>query len=255
MGSKSTAALASGAEACTDSLLQTTIQVLSECGLNPAQICETVGVSQATVEAALSQDRYAVAARCLAKKKIPFHKIAELLHMSDARVHSAVNGDGIGHAVGGRLLGNALQLQLDDLCDENTADCCPVTLVLFVDPVIASDGFMYESESCKQLIRNHMPSPITREPLKKEIIHAKQKKSEVMTFREQRSEALLKFAKDAMPSEPQLATTALERVVEYLGVLKAANYPTIARATAALWEQTDLPLPDMLRPHLGMSQA
>merc|ERR1719393_553661 len=103
--------------------------------------------------------------------------------MNEARVHGAIYGDGSGNvALAGRVLGNSLQKRLDELCDEDSEMCCPVTLMLFRDPVIASDGFMYEAESVKQLIRSHLKSPITREPLQKEYYPAKQKKSEVITF-------------------------------------------------------------------------
>merc|ERR1712118_559969 len=101
---------------------------------------------------------------------------------------------------------------------------------------MGSDGFMYEADSVKQLIRNHQVSPITREPLKKEYFQAKQKKSEVTAFREKRAQALLQFAADAMPSDPRMAATALDRVMEYLEVLKAAQQPALARQACALWE-------------------
>merc|ERR550537_1619794 len=141
------------------------------------------------------QDRFAIAARFLAKKKMPFDAIAEALKMSEARVHGAVSGKGtVQSALAGRLLGNSLQTRLDELCDEDSELCCPVTLMLFRNPVIASDGFMYEEDSVKQLIRNHQVSPITRENLKKEYFPAKQKKSEVLAFREKRAQALIQYA-------------------------------------------------------------
>lgn len=44
--------------------------------------------------------------------------------------------------------------------------CCPITRQLFVDPVVASDGFTYERSS----IVNERVSPMTREPLSHPII-------------------------------------------------------------------------------------
>eukprot|EP00747_Dinoflagellata_sp_TGD_P022865 gnl/TRDRNA2_/TRDRNA2_129377_c0_seq1.p1 gnl/TRDRNA2_/TRDRNA2_129377_c0~~gnl/TRDRNA2_/TRDRNA2_129377_c0_seq1.p1 ORF type:complete len:932 (-),score=160.76 gnl/TRDRNA2_/TRDRNA2_129377_c0_seq1:71-2866(-) len=242
------------APATADQQLQTTIQVLSECGKGKTEIAALISVSEAEVDAALTQDRYAIAARYMAKKKVKLPEIGKALKMTEARVHSCVYSEGGGHeAMGGRLLGNALQKRFDDLTDEDSEMCCPVTLMLFTDPVIASDGFMYEADSVKQLIRNRQKSPITREDLKKEYFPAKAKKAEVMAFREERSATLLQFAKDALSSEPRLTGMALDRVVEYLEVLKPASAPTIAREAAAIWEKTGKPLPPMLRPHLGMS--
>jgi hypothetical protein len=226
---------------------------LSECGKSLTEISQVVGASEAVVDAVLSEDRYAIAAKYLAKKrKVPIQQIGEALSMSEARVHGAVYNDGTNQVtLGGRLLGNNLQARLDELCDEDSEMCCPVTLMLFRDPVIASDGFMYEADSVKALIRNRQASPITREPLRKEYFPAKQKKSEVNTFREKRAGDLLKFAQDSLAGEPRLAGVALDRVVEYLDVLKASQYPSIARAAADLLLQAGRPVPSELRPHLG----
>merc|ERR1711933_711346 len=184
-----------------------------------AEIGQLLGISEAAVDAVLTQDRYAIAARFLAKQKTPYHTISEILKMSEARVHGAVTGEASGQSsLAGRVLGNSLQTRLDELCDEDSEMCCPVTLTLFQEPVIASDGFMYEASSVKQLIRNHQVSPITREPLKKEYYPAKQKKSEVLAFREKRAQALLQFSEETWSSEPRMACMALDRVMEYLEV-------------------------------------
>merc|ERR1712176_655060 len=207
-----------------------TIQVLSECGKPKAEISQMLGINEAAVDAALSQDRYAIAAKFLAKKKISFQTITQILNMSEARVHGAIYNEGSGNvALAGRVLGNSLQKRLDELCDEDSEMCCPITLMLFREPVIASDGFMYEADSVKQLIRNHQVSPITREALKKEYFQAKQKKSEVLAFREKRTEDLLKFADDTISSESRMAGLALDRVMEYFDVLKPVQHPALAR--------------------------
>merc|ERR1712217_901091 len=151
-------------------------------------------------------------------------------------------------ALAGRVLGNSLQTRLDELCDEDPEMCCPITLTLFQEPVIASDGFIYEESSLKRLISNHQVSPLTREPLTQEYYHAKKKKSEATSFREKRTEALLHFAKDALPSEPRMTGIALDRVVDYLEVLKAARYPALSKRATALWKKTDKTLPSALRP-------
>eukprot|EP00933_Yihiella_yeosuensis_P067086 TRINITY_DN716_c0_g1_i1.p1 TRINITY_DN716_c0_g1~~TRINITY_DN716_c0_g1_i1.p1 ORF type:complete len:961 (+),score=185.41 TRINITY_DN716_c0_g1_i1:56-2884(+) len=231
-----------------DEELKITIQVLTECGKSKQEISQMLSVDESMIDLALSLDRYAVAAKCLAHKRISFADISQTLNMSEARVHGAVLGRGAGQsAVGIRLLGNTLQTRLDELCEEDSELCCPVTLMLFQNPVIASDGFMYEVESIKTLIRNHQASPITRERLKQEYFPAKQRKSEVYSFREKRSKALLAFAKDAISTEPRMSQVALDRVVEYLEVLKPAQYPSIAQEAATIWAQTGRPLPRLLQ--------
>lgn len=236
--------------------LHTTIQVLSECGNEKPAICELLGVSAGVVEEALTHDRYAMAAKFLSKKRKPLARIAEVLKMTEARVHNAIfGGRGTGAAMAGRVLDNEMQVRLDTLNDEDSELCCPVSLMLFVDPVIASDGFMYEADSVKALIRNRQVSPITREVLKKEYFPAKQKKSEVMSFREKRSEELLQFASDARPIEARMADAALDRVLEYMEVMKPAQHPNIARKAAALWQQSSRAVPAVLRPHLGMAEV
>merc|ERR1719343_858317 len=230
-----------------DQPLHTTIQVLSECGKPKAEISQMLGINEAAVDAALSQDRYAIAAKFLAKKKISFQTITQILNMSEARVHGAIYNEGPGKvALAGRVLGNSLQKRLDELCDEDSEMCCPVTLMLFRDPVIASDGFMYEADSVKQLIRTHQNSPITRENLKKEYYQAKQKKSEVLAFREKRAQALLQFSEETLSSEPRMTCMAMDRVVEYLEALGASQHPALAKQAAVLWEKTGRPLPDEL---------
>merc|ERR1712072_1407063 len=42
---------------------------------------------------------------------------------------------------------------------------CPITLERFVDPVIARDGYVYESEAIQQWFDNHRISPMTNGPL------------------------------------------------------------------------------------------
>merc|ERR1712187_172564 len=94
----------------------------------------------------------------------------------------------------GKVLGNKYQEQLDELLQEEPELCCPVSLVLFVNPVIASDGFMYEKASLEGLLRANMASPMTRERLKKEHLPARQRKSAAIEFRQTRGRALIRFA-------------------------------------------------------------
>merc|ERR1711959_537809 len=92
----------------------------------------------------------------------------------------------------GRALGSSEQEKLDELLDEDPDFCCPVMLVLYEDPVIASDGFIYERSAVDTLIKANRPSPMTRENLGKDVFPAKQKKKEVKEYREKMVKELCK---------------------------------------------------------------
>merc|ERR1712176_748848 len=63
----------------------------------------------------------------------------------------------------GRVLGSASQMRLDDLLLEPAELCCPITLCLFDDPVIASDGCSYERDLVTRIARTGRVSPATHE--------------------------------------------------------------------------------------------
>merc|ERR1719191_124928 len=109
------------------------------------------------------------------------------------------------HAQGGRVLGSSLQEKLDELVDEDPDLCCPVSLMIFEDPVIASDGFIYEKASLTTLLANRQASPMTRERLQQEYQAAQQKRVEAHDFRKKRSVALLQFAREAASQQPEMA--------------------------------------------------
>merc|ERR1719401_873915 len=194
----------------------------------------------ATTEA----DDRRTAARALADRGMTPAQIAPLLGMEEAEVTALVSSAGEGH---GRKLGNALQQRLDKLLEEDSELCCPVALVLFVEPVIASDGFMYEKASVQGLLRNRMASPMTRESLKADFLPARQRKSAAVEFRQVRSEELLAFVEEAAGTQPSMALEALQRATEYIEVLKASQVPSLAGRTAALWRKLGQPLPTALQ--------
>merc|ERR1712232_1484708 len=127
--------------------------------------------------------------------------------------------------------------------------CCPVSLMVFSNPVIASDGFMYDQASLQQLLANRQVSPMTREVLKSEYRLAQTKKAEVTVFRQQRCQELLAFAKEAISEQQQLALTALERVCEYVSGLdkKDQTRSLITKAAGSLYGQLGHPVPMTLR--------
>merc|ERR1719482_2721435 len=96
----------------------------------------------------------------------------------------------------GRVLGSGEQEKLDELLDEDTELCCPVMLVLYEDPVIASDGFIYERSAVETLIKSNRPSPMTREALGKNVFPARQKAQEANHYREKIMKELTKFANE-----------------------------------------------------------
>merc|ERR1712157_62263 len=96
------------------------------------------------------------------------------------------------------------------------------SLMIFSNPVLASDGFIYDESSLTQLLANRQVSPMTREVLKREYRAAQQKLKEVTAFRMQRSQDLLDFATEAASEQQPLAIVALERVQEYMEVLHTA---------------------------------
>jgi len=186
-----------------------------------------------------AEDPQAVAARALADRGMTPEQIASLLNMDESAVAAAISGGG-GQ---GRVLGNEMQVKLDKLLEEDPELCCPVSLVLFIDPVIASDGFMYEKESIQGLLRNRMVSPMTREEFKAEFIPARQRRSAAMEFRQTCSGELLAFAEEVNQTQPAMAVEALQRATEYIEVLKAGHVPGLAARAIGLWRSLGRPVP------------
>merc|ERR1712228_1029570 len=179
-------------------------------------------------------DKLAAAAVKMAAQGMLPAQIASLLALDEEDIKTAVAKASCGE---GKVLGNKHQEQLDELLQEDPELCCPVSLTLFVNPVIASDGFMYEKASLDGLLRANMASPMTRERLKKEYLPARQRKSAAIEFRQQRCNMLLKFASDVAADEPHLSLTALERLNDYLEVLTSRQYPTLAKEAASVWRK------------------
>jgi len=190
-------------------------------------------------------ERLAKAVKALADQGMGPAQIAPLLGMSEAEVTAIVASGGAG-----RVLCNSLQERLDTLLEEDSDLCCPVSLMLFVQPVVASDGFMYEKASLEGLLRNNMASPMTRERLKKEHLPARQRRSAALDFRTARCEELLRFTEQAAGEQPRLAAEALQRASEYLEVLGVASAPSLAQRAAGLWRSLGQPAPPVLQPLL-----
>jgi len=218
-------------------------RVLNESGVDDDEICELLGIDANALESALAHDRFANAARVLFKRKVPLATIADKLNMAEARVHTAVQAHAAHAEVAGRTLGNSNQMRLDELLVEDPDLCCPISLCLFRDPVIASDGYMYECDSIKTIVRNRQPSPMTREALTEVYFPSRTSKSQAIAYREKRSAELLKFAEEVLAESPSMANSALDRIVEYVEVLKASQVPAIANKAKELFQKLGRPPP------------
>ena len=61
---------------------------------------------------------------------------------------------------------------------------CPITKDIFIEPVVASDGFRYEKYAIQNVLRSRTPlSPITREPLSRTLYPNKSIESMIDEFR------------------------------------------------------------------------
>jgi len=171
-------------------------------------------------------ERTAEAARTLAERGIPPSQIAMLLQVDEAAVNAVIRDAAEQHV--GRVLGSNLQEKLDDLLIEDPDLCCPVSLMLFSDPVVASDGFMYEKASLELLLKSNAVSPMTRVGLEKQFFPAMERKKRALEFREMRSKELLSFADEAIAAGQQhLAVEAAERVVDYVTGLARGSCTSI----------------------------
>jgi hypothetical protein len=150
--------------------------------------------------------------------------------------------------MGGRILGNSLQQKLDKLTEEDPDLCCPVSLMVFRDPVIASDGFIYDKASLQQLLANRLSSPMTREALKSEYRSAQLKLVEVTRFRKHRAQELLDFATEAIcEQQRQLSCTAVDRASEYIAALDPVEIRNLAASVVQLCRQLGCPVPQVLQ--------
>jgi len=171
-------------------------------------------------------ERTAEAARTLAERGIPASQIAMLLQVEEAAVNAVTRAAPESHA--GRVLGSDLQEKIDELLNEDADLCCPVSLMLLSDPVVASDGFVYEKASLEQIFRGNSVSPMTRQPLERQFFAAMERKKKALEFREARSKELLAFADEALATgQQQMAVQAAERVFEYVNASPPGSYTSI----------------------------
>lgn len=147
----------------------------------------------------------ASAAKTMAERGIKPEDIAKMLAVDveavKATVHAGAGEDAGGNVHAGKVVGNPTQMRLDGLLEEDEDLCCPVLLVLFVDPVHASDGFAYERTAAEGLTndKGEFVSPMTRETLPLTLVDAKEMCERAKAFRKGRGAELLAFAAEVAP--------------------------------------------------------
>ena len=102
----------------------------------------------------------ATGAKALAEKGIAVEQIALMLRVDADAVRTTLFGDALAAAEGGgggdargKRIGHPMQLRLDELLEEDAALCCPIALVLFVNPSARPTVFTYERAAAEARAR------------------------------------------------------------------------------------------------------
>merc|ERR1711904_3257 len=208
-----------------------------------SQRCPFSAATPAAPAASELDEKTAVAVRTLAEKGVAASQIATLLSVDESAVNAVIAG-ATGAQV--RVLGSNLQEKLDELLEEDPDLCCPISLMLLVDPVVASDGFVYEKASFEQILKTNATSPFTREKLTRKILPAKQRMEMALEFRATRSKELLAFAAELIEAgQQQMASEAAERVVDYIKGLAPGSCPTIESKLRETYSRLGRTVPDL----------
>jgi len=149
-------------------------------------------------------------------------------------------------ASSGRILGSALQDRLDCLMYEDPELSCPITLVLFMDPVVASDGCVYEKDAIQEVLRTQGLSPMTHKPLSPQLFPAQEVRERVRSFMLERGGQLLEFAEHALQQKQTgMVRMVCDRIRDYLAVLTPGAAPFLLSGLEELYSSgcPQLPLP------------
>jgi len=144
--------------------------------------------------------------------------------------------------IAARVLGNPLQDELDELLLEDPSLICPITMVLTLDAVIASDGVIYEKLAITELKNIRGLSPVTHAPLTDRLLPAPDHMERVQEFMKARLKELIRFANKAFfkMREPGMAKTALLRSNDYIAALTPKVVPDSAREFVELCGEVGL---------------
>ena len=143
------------------------------------------------------------------------------------------------HKVAGRVLSSEQQRALDELLLEPAELCCPITLMLLSDPVIASDGVVYERAAIRAIVQQGKLSPTTLEPLEPALVPAPRPHESVLKFVAERAAALVRFANELRGKRSSgedgdgsraMVMTALDRAQAYVSLLLADKKTDFAAA-------------------------
>ena len=183
----------------------------------------------------------AEAARTMAERGVDAEQIATMLKVSVAAVRATVGGGadagkGASDASAtkvGKVVGDPVQARLDELLYEETSVCCLITLVLFVDPVKAPDGFLYERSAAEALktAEGHFVSPMTRESLPMLLQPAPEMRERAFAFRRERAAAMLQFAEEVAATRQEMAMGVIDRISEYLASMPAEAVAMLSQPT------------------------
>jgi len=177
---------------------------------------------------------------------------------SRARSSPSASSSSTGSASGqqaGRMLDDPLQAELDALLLEEPELVCPITLTLMLDPVIASDGCVYERAAVVELARVQGVSPITRAALTGQVVTASEQTAKVFTFMTARAEEMLGFvARAKKQGKEVMALTALDRLKDYLAALTEGAEPELTRRFIGLCEELGRVVPSLSSPHERISK-
>ena len=161
--------------------------------------------------------------------------------------------------IAGRVLSNDTQRRLDELLVEPAQFCCPITLILLTEPVIASDSFIYERAAISIVVQQGKLSPMTHELLSAELLPAPKQRAKALAFMHASASELVRFAgelsgvphahatRESELTHKQMVTTALDRVQLYLSTLLTdsgmrAQTTPLAKAFHAMCTEHGRPL-------------
>ena len=229
-----------------------TVKMMAEAGgQTPEAIAEMMKLDLAAVKLALAPpdlgdpsvvqplaEPMASAAKTMAERGISPEDIAKMLNVDVEAVKATVHvgaGADMGHAAG-KKVGNPTQIRMDELMEEEEDLCCPVLLVLFIDPIKAPDGFTYERTAADGLTNaaGKFVSPMTREELPAAFVAAADICEKAKAFRIERGAKLLAFSAEVAPVQPGMAVEVMERISEYLSALPPEDvYALSADTTTA----------------------
>eukprot|EP00210_Caulerpa_lentillifera_P006977 g6672.t1 len=116
-------------------------------GLTPIDLALSKTPSRRDIVHVLLDEYMVVENHSLILNKSAVFQVAQNVDEKDVRVEIAE-----------RKL-QSLQAELDHCI------CCPITMDVMKDPVIAADGYTYERKSIEQWLRQKKESPVTRQPI------------------------------------------------------------------------------------------